>query len=47
MKENNREAFYESKHKHKERISTEDGIETLFETYKFTVGDEDEKTVKF
>ena len=43
--ENDREAFYEGKHKHEEYIPNEEGITKLFETYKFPIENENEKVL--
>ncbi len=43
--ESDREAFYEGKHKHQEYVTNEEGIEKLFETYKFPIDKENEKVL--
>ncbi len=43
--QSDREAFYEGKHKHEEYITNEEGVNKLFETYKFPIDSEKEKVL--
>ena len=43
--ENDREAFYEGKHKHEEYMTNEEGVKKLFETYKFPIDSEYDKVL--
>lgn len=45
IKESDREAFYEGKHKHEEYILNEEGVKKLFETYKFPIDSEQDKVL--